>query len=106
MKKTILGAVAASFIFAGCASSPIASALNFTTHSTGGDAGVAMDKTAKAKKIGTSSCTGILGIVAFGDCSVEAAAKDGKIKRIKSVSHDTTNILYIYSNYSTTVKGE
>ena len=106
MKKTILASIGALFLFSGCATGPVAGAFTFTKHSTGGDAGVALDVSASESKTGSSACRGILGLISFGDCSVDAAAKDGGISKVKSVTHDTTNILYFYSSYTTTVKGE
>ncbi|BCD46114.1 TRL family protein [Helicobacter suis] len=51
-------------------------------------------------------CHSILGIAAFGDCSVEKAAQAGGIKTIKSVDRKVTNILGLYGHYVTIVKGD
>ncbi|GMT38478.1 TRL family protein [Helicobacter bizzozeronii] len=57
-------------------------------------------------KTGEASCNSILGIVAWGDCSVEAAAKAGDIKTIKSVDRKVTNIVGVYGHYTTIVRGD
>ena len=59
-----------------------------------------------SSKVGSASCTSILGIVAFGDCSINVAARNGNISKIHHVDHDATSILGIYSTYETHVYGE
>ncbi len=57
-------------------------------------------------KTGKAECESILGLVATGDCSVGTAAKDGGIKKIKTVDHDIYNILGVYTRVTTIVTGE
>jgi hypothetical protein len=57
-------------------------------------------------KTGESHCTSILGIVATGDASIEAAAKSGGISRVMTVDHEAVNVLGIYSAFKTKVTGE
>ena len=58
-----------------------------------------------AKKKGTACSTGILGVVT-GDSSINAAAKDGRIKKITHIDHHVKNILYgIYIKFCTIVYG-
>ena len=57
-------------------------------------------------KVGTSECVSVLGLVAIGDASIEAAMKDGGIKKIHHVDWDAKNILGIYGIYKTTVYGQ
>lgn len=59
-----------------------------------------------ASKTGEGTCTGILGLVAFGDCSIATAAKEAGIKKITSVDHSTTGILGLFGTYTVIVKGE
>jgi hypothetical protein len=106
MKKTLITTVAAAVLLSGCASSPVNGLFTFTKHSTGGDAGVQLDSTANSSKTGESICTSILNLIAFGDCSVEAAANEAGITKVKSVSHESTNLYLFYSSYSTIVTGE
>ena len=37
---------------------------------------------AKAPKTGTAACRTVMGIVNWGDCSIDAAMKDGKITKV------------------------
>lgn len=46
-------------------------------------------------KTGTAKCLSVLGIAATGDCSTDAAAKNGSITEIKTV--DKKNIFYFRS---------
>ncbi|WP_104695629.1 TRL-like family protein [Helicobacter salomonis] len=57
-------------------------------------------------KTGEASCGSILGLFAFGDCSVEKAAKEGGIKTIKSVDRKVFNVIGLYGHYTTIVKGD
>lgn len=57
-------------------------------------------------KVGESCATGILGIVAFGDASTDAAKKAGGITDIHSVEFKGTNILGIYMKGCTEVHGK
>ena len=57
-------------------------------------------------KVGTASATGILGLVATGDASIQTAAHAGGIKKISHVDKHTTNILGIFTKFTTVVYGE
>ncbi len=57
-------------------------------------------------KTGAATATSILGIVATGDASIEAAAKNAGITRIHHVDHHTKNILGFYAEFTTIVYGE
>jgi hypothetical protein len=59
-----------------------------------------------SSKVGTSECVSVLGLVATGDASIEAAMKNGGIKKIHHVDWDAKNILGIYGIYKTTVYGQ
>jgi len=90
----------------GCAtSSPVTGIVTSTTHSGLGSAGV-VDNAVPITKEGRSKCISVLGIYAYGDCSVEAAKANGGIKNVQSVSHETSGIAFFYHRYSTIVKGD
>ena len=75
-----------------------------TTHS--GLGGGVVDNKIKTAKVGTSTCASVLGLIAFGDCSVSAAKKDGDITKVNSVDHESTTIYFFYSSFNTIVRGE
>ena len=57
-------------------------------------------------KVGEATCTSILGLVANGDASIQAAAKAGGIKVIHHVDWKAKNIVGIYAEYTCVVYGE
>ena len=57
-------------------------------------------------KVGEATCNSYLTIVATGDCSIEAAAKNGNIKNIKFVDYQAKNVLGVIGEYTTTVYGD
>lgn len=57
------------------------------------------------EKQGTACAESILGLVARGDASIEAAAREGGVTDITSVSHHTTNLLGIIGEFCTIVRG-
>jgi hypothetical protein len=103
MKKLLIFVV--SITLYSCASAPIDSAINITTHSGNGSIGV-VDNSVSETKVGEAACHSILGIVAFGDCSVKAAKQNGGISKVNSVDNATLNIFYFYGQYKTIVRGE
>lgn len=57
-------------------------------------------------KTGTACANSILGWIARGDASIDAAKQAGGITKVSSVDHSVENILGFYATYCTTVKGE
>ena len=57
-------------------------------------------------KVGTSECSSILGWVATGDASIQAAMANGGIQKIHHVDFHSSNILSIYAKMTTYVYGE
>lgn len=103
MKKVgIACALLAAGLLAGCASP-------FPTGAIYTDLKLPMDVTGnggRASKVGTAQCTSILSLVATGDCSIEAAKKQGGIMKIHHVDWDANNVLGIIGNYKVVVYGE
>ncbi|OGS07787.1 MAG: hypothetical protein A2204_03080, partial [Elusimicrobia bacterium RIFOXYA1_FULL_47_7] len=56
-------------------------------------------------KMGTAECVSILGIVATGDASIQAAAKSAGITKIHHVDYKSTSILGLYSSFTVEVYG-
>ena len=57
-------------------------------------------------KSGSSKATNILGLVATGDASVNAACQDGSITTVHTVDQNATNVLGLWAVYTTEVTGE
>jgi len=57
-------------------------------------------------KTGTSQMVNYVGLIATGDSSMEAAAKNGGIRNVKTVDVHYSTILGIINTTTTTVTGE
>ena len=57
-------------------------------------------------KVGRATCKSILGIISSGDCSIEAAKRNGGITTVSTVDYESTNVLGFYASYTTTVTGK
>mgnify|MGYP003573865948 FL=1 len=57
-------------------------------------------------KEGKACANSILGIVATGDASIEAAMADGGIKDVTTVDYKVNSILGLYATLCTIVKGK
>lgn len=100
---TVSIAACALMLFTGCAAvqSPLVGAIY-----TNVEAAVTATSNSGSTKIGTASATSILGIVATGDASIQAAVRNGGITRIHHVDYKSQSVLGIYAKFTTTVYGE
>lgn len=58
-------------------------------------------------KTGSATAQNILGIIGQGDCSIEAAAKNGAIRKVATVDYKVKNILWgVFSEVTTVVTGD
>jgi hypothetical protein len=62
--------------------------------------------TAAAGKTGEACISSILGIIATGDASIEAAKKAGGITQIAHVDHEQFGVLGVYATSCTIVHGQ
>lgn len=65
-----------------------------------------VEQTNMGNKIGNASSISILGLVAFGDCSVTTAAKNGGLSKINQVDYKYINILFVFQKFQTIAYGE
>ncbi len=105
MKKfTLIAAALAAVLVSGCATSkPVG---RIYTDVSLPVAVTSESGAVKSLKVGKSECVSVLALVAIGDASVAAAAKDGDIKRIHFVDWKATNILGVVGEYECTVYGD
>ena len=105
-KKVILGACALAIcaFVSSCASigSPVGAGFIITDVNSG----LSVTSNNVGSKVGTSSATNILGILATGDASINAAANSAGIKKISHVDQHHKSILGLFSTYETIVYGE
>ncbi|MFA8449278.1 MAG: TRL-like family protein [Bacteroidales bacterium] len=59
-----------------------------------------------SSKVGKATVQSILGAVAMGDASIEAAAKEAGIKKIHHVDYHSKSIIGIIATYEVYVYGE
>ena len=57
------------------------------------------------KKVGEGVCTSVLGIVAFGDCSIETAKRSAGITKVATVDTKVENY-FVFAKLTTIVYGE
>jgi len=104
MKKQLLALTAAGYIalMSGCAG--FGPTMGFVY--TDATAPYQVTDNELPTKVGVAECKNILGLVALGDCSVKAAAKNGGISKVGAVDMKVNNILGIIATYTTTVSGK
>lgn len=68
--------------------------------------GVTATSNSVGTKVGKSSASNVLGIVATGDASINEAAKQGGIKKISHVDQRTFSVLGLFTTITTFVYGE
>ena len=67
---------------------------------------LAVTSNAGSTKVGTASMQSILGIVATGDASIEAAAKSAGITKIHHVDYEATSVIGVVATFTVVVYGE
>ncbi len=60
----------------------------------------------KGSKVGTAESESLLCIISRGDASIETAAKNGGITKIKTVDYKVFSILGLYGKLTTVVTGD
>ena len=100
---TLVGITAAAFTLASCM--PIVhSPMQGTTFNETKYGNIATDESSATKE-GKACGTSILGWVAQGDASIAAAKANGGITKVTSVDHYAKNVLGIFGEWCTIVKG-
>lgn len=97
-----LGVLMVAVLVSGCATAyPIGSL--YTDLSLPTSVGQAEDTS--YSKVGKATCNSYFALIATGDCSIETAAKNGGISKIKFVDYKANNILGVIGEYTTVVYG-
>lgn len=102
MRKKAMGVVLVSALFGGCVApqSPTVGSIFTNTHGP-----VSATSSPRGSKMGTAKATGIL-FFAFGDASIETAARSAGITKVTHVDHDAFGLLGLFASYTTKVYGE
>jgi hypothetical protein len=90
----------------GCMIAPVVPPTGAVFNKTKAPLDVDFEKSECGPKTGTANTNCILGLIAWGDASAEAAARDGDISTIEHVDYEYMNVLYIYQRYTTIVHGK
>lgn len=104
--KKLFYAVAACLMLTASSCAIVGTPAGMGTLYTGMTSGEAVTSNPLGKKVGQSSASNILGIVATGDASINTAAKNGGIKKISHVDSKKTSILGLFATYTTIVYGD
>ena len=101
IQKRILTLVLVAFLFSGCAISyhPLVGMIY-----TDNEGPLLVTDNPEGTKVGTATSKVIFG-VCYGDSTIETAALNGNITKITSVDTDITNVLGIYVEFTTIVRG-
>jgi hypothetical protein len=67
---------------------------------------IATSNSGVSSKTGEAECMSVLSLIAIGDCSIDAAKKNGGITKVNNVDWNAMNILGIYGSYKVIVSGE
>ena len=73
---------------------------------SGGTTGISANNDVKPNKRGEACVISVLAIASGGDASIGAAKANGGITKVASVDYDVMNVLGVYGQYCTVVKGE
>jgi hypothetical protein len=68
--------------------------------------GAVANNNVKPIKTGKSCVISVLQLVSAGDGGIDAAKRDGNITKVASVDYDFMNVLGVYGQYCTIVRGE
>ena len=101
IQKKIVTLLLAAFLFSGCAISyhPLVGVIY-----TDNEGPLLVTDNPEGSKVGRATSKVIFG-VCYGDSTVETAAQNGNITKITSVDTDITNVLGIYVEFTTIVRG-
>ena len=105
MKKLLIASVA--LLLAGCTTAPFQPSMGTIYSDTKAPLQLEYNKTDLGHKVGTGVSHSILGLVAWGDTSIQAGAKNGNIKTIKHTDYEFFNVLFgVYTETTVFVYGD
>lgn len=104
MKKIILF-VSLSF-FTGCATTGFFTRLGVAVIKIDKEAGALNFHKGDSLKRGEACAYNILGLVAYGDSSIDKAKKDGNMKKISYVDYDIKNFFSFFGSVCTIAHGQ
>lgn len=108
MKKLLLclGLAVCLTSLTGCLVAPVVPPLGTVFTEIQAPLDITYDGSAVTGKSGVSESMAILGLVAIGDASANAAAKEGNITTINHADYEFFNVMGVYQRYRTVVYGQ
>ncbi len=101
---SFIGAAMLATGLGGCANvaGPVPASLSFYA----APIGLGPTSSAAPEKRGEACASNILGVVATGNASIDAAKKNAGITKVVSVEHSSSRVLGYYARFCTIVRGE
>lgn len=93
MKKYLSLAIV-MLLLTGCTTAPFMPSVGALYSDTKAPLSLEYNNTDMGRKVGQASAHSFIGLFAFGDASVQSAAKDGNIKVIKHTDYEFTNVFF------------
>lgn len=109
MKRTLLGcfgAVVAASLLTGCLVVPVQPPTGIVYSDYRAPLDYDQEGLPMGSRTGMSESISILGLVALGDASIDAAATNGGISNVHGADYEYFNVLGVYQKYVTIVNGE
>lgn len=91
---------------AGCYSAPVMPPTGLVYSNVNAPESLSISGQEIGSRTGRSSATSILGLFAWGDASVHAAAAAGSIDRVQHVDYEFYNVIGVYQRFTTVAYGE
>lgn len=104
-KTLAVAAVLVASMLAGCYSAPIMPPTGLAFSRVHAPQSLAIAGQDLGTKTGEASCSAILALVAFGDCSAKTAADAGGISELKQLDYRYMNIIGVYQQLTTIAYG-
>lgn len=107
-KMMLLTCLAALFVTTGCIgyNAPVMPPVGLFFEDVSAPLDVDMHVTQALQKKGSASSVSVLWLFAFGDCSINTAARDGNVNTIHYADYSYFNILGVYQSFEVHVYGD
>jgi hypothetical protein len=94
-------------VTAGCFSAPVVPPTGLIFSEFNAPLTTEFDQTPVAGlQTGEASSTSILGLIAYGDCSLDAAAKDSQLSTVEYCDYAFYNVLGVYQKFTVLAHGK
>ena len=108
MKKVYLASLVMLFALTSCIgfNAPVVPPPGIFFQNTKAPLDVNFNQTKMYDKQGESSSMSVLNLFAFGDCSINKAARNGNVKTIEHADYEYLSILGLFQKFTVIVYGE